>query len=530
MPKNAIIRSPHPDPAIPEVSLVEYVLGQAAEMGDKPALVDAATGRALSYLELERAIRAVASVLRERGLGRGEMFAICLPNSLEFAVAYYGVLYAGGAVTTISPAATDREALGQLLDSGAVWLLTRGEQIGKLSRTVAGASLREVFVIGGGGTGTPFQSLLDSGARSAGPAVVPNDVAVVLYSSGTTGLPKGVVHTHKAMVAGLCSQKVAIPASRDDVELAAIPLYHIAGMHIVMNPTLAAGATLVVMPRFDPEGFLAAIERYGVTRAVVAPPIVLALAKHPTVHRYDLASLKVLRSGAAPLDGDLARACAVRLGCRVNQGYGMTETAAVTFAPDAGLEKPESVGPPAPGVECRVVDWETGADVPIGQSGELLVRSPAVMRGYLGNGAATAATIDRDGWLHTGDIVHIDNDGWVHITDRIKELIKCKGYQVAPAEVEAVLLAHPAVADAAVVGSPDDEAGEVPKAFVVLQGEASAAELLDYVASEVAPHKRVRRLEFTDAIPKSPSGKILRRVLVERDRSAARRELDGARA
>jgi len=206
----------------------------------------------------------------------------------------------------------------------------------------------------------------------------------------------------------------------------------------------------------------------------------------------------------------------------------MTEASACAFAPDEGADKPESVGPPAPGVECRIVDWATSADVAQGEVGELLVRSPAVMRGYLGNAAATAATIDKDGWLHTGDIVRVDADGWIHVTDRIKELIKYKGYQVAPAELEAVLLAHRAVADAAVVGSPDAEAGEVPKAFVVLQGKASADELLNFVAGQVAHYKKVRRLEFVDAIPKSPSGKILRRVLADRERAG--RQLVGAPA
>jgi acyl-CoA synthetase (AMP-forming)/AMP-acid ligase II len=525
MTHDAIIRSPYPDPEIPALSLVEYVLGDAGERGGTPALIFAATGRRISYAELESAAHKVAAALLARGLRKSDTFAICSPNSLEFAVAYYGILAAGGAVTTINPAATDREALGLLRDSGARWLLTTPGLAEKLSAAITEANLREVFIAGDAGDdrgGTLFASLLEGDAGAVLPPISPDDVAVVLYSSGTTGLPKGVVHTHRSMVAGLCSERAAIPAGEDDVELAVLPLYHIAGMHIVMNAALASGAALVVMPRFDLESFLAAIQRYHVTRAVVAPPIVLALAKHPLVDCYDLSSLKVLRCGAAPLDGDLARACARRLGCRVNQGYGMTETAACTFAPDVGPEKPESVGPPAPGVECRVVDWITGSDLAPGETGELLVRAASVMRGYLNNGAATRATIDEADWLHTGDVVRIDTDGWIHITDRIKELIKYKGHQVAPAELEAVLLAHSAVGDVAVIGSPDDEAGEVPKAFVVLQGEAGADELMEFAAARVAPHKKIRRLEFVDAIPKSPSGKILRRLLVERERAARR--------
>jgi acyl-coenzyme A synthetase/AMP-(fatty) acid ligase len=252
----------------------------------------------------------------------------------------------------------------------------------------------------------------------------------------------------------------------------------------------------------------------------VAPPIVLALAKHPLVDRYDLSSLRALASGAAPLGGELALAAAWRVGCQIRQGYGMTEAGAICMAPDGGPDRPESIGPPLPGVQCRIVDPATGADVGAGQTGELLARSPAQMRGYLGNEEATAATIDDQGWLHTGDIVRADPDGWLHVVDRVKELIKYKGRQVAPAELEQVLLSHPAVADAAVIGCPDDEAGEIPKALVVAHGDVEPAELVTFVAARVSPHKRIRRIEFVAEIPKSPSGKILRRVLKEREQAA----------
>jgi len=259
-----------------------------------------------------------------------------------------------------------------------------------------------------------------------------------------------------------------------------------------------------------------------VTRAELVPPIVLALAKDPRVDDYDLSSLRIVTSAAAPLGEELAHRCAERLGCRVKQAYGMTELGGGThFAPDAGEDRPESIGRPLPGVECRVVDCVTGADVGPGRRGELLVRAPGAMRGYLGNDAATARTVDLDGWLRTGDIVSADADGWFFIVDRMKELIKYKGYQVAPAELEALLVTHPAVADAAVVGSPEEEAGEVPKAFVVLRAPASADELMRFVADRVAPYRKVRRLEVVEEIPKSPSGKILRRVLLERERRAA---------
>jgi acyl-CoA synthetase (AMP-forming)/AMP-acid ligase II len=265
------------------------------------------------------------------------------------------------------------------------------------------------------------------------------------------------------------------------------------------------------------------VQDYGVTRAEVVPPVVLSLVTADMVDDYDLSGLRLLTSAAAPLGADLARACARRLGCRVKQAYGMTELSGGShFAPDTGPDRPDSVGPALPGVECRIVDPGTGAELRPGQPGELLVRTAGVMRGYLGNPGATAATIDPDGWVHTGDIVTADEDGWFYVTDRVKELIKCKGYQVAPAELEAILLAHPAVADVAVVRWPDTLAGEAPKAFVVLQAEASEQELMAWVAERVASYKRVREVEFTDRIPKSPSGKILRRLLMEQQAGSVR--------
>jgi acyl-CoA synthetase (AMP-forming)/AMP-acid ligase II len=314
-----------------------------------------------------------------------------------------------------------------------------------------------------------------------------------------------------------------------DVVLAALPLCHIAGMQVVMNHALSSGARVVMLPRFELDAFLAAVERYRVTRIVVAPPIVLALAKHPLIDSYDLSSLRVLISGSAPLGRELARAAARRLGCRIKQGYGMTECAPICIAPDDGPDRPESIGPPAPGVQCRVIDPVTGIDAPPGRTGELLVRSPAQMRGYLNDQTATAGTMDADGWLHTGDIVRVDPDGWLHVVDRIKELIKYNGLQVPPAELEQILLTHPAVADAAVIGCPDEQAGELPKALVVLRAPVRPTELFEFVAHRVAPHKQLRRLEVVSEIPRSPAGKILRRVLNERERAPAGGGLLGAR-
>jgi acyl-CoA synthetase (AMP-forming)/AMP-acid ligase II len=277
------------------------------------------------------------------------------------------------------------------------------------------------------------------------------------------------------------------------------------------------------MPRFDLEEFLRLLQDQRITRAYVAPPIVLALAKHPLVDKYDLSELKSIFSGAAPMDASLERACAERLDCEVIQGWGLTETSPVvtTNHNTPGGPRPGSVGVPLPNTEMRVVDPATGADVSRGETGELLVRGPQVMKGYLNAPEATAAMLDPDGWLHTGDLGMVDEQGYVFIVDRVKELIKYKGLQVAPAELEAVLLSHPKVADAAVVRFPDEEAGEVPKAFVVAREPVDPGELMAYVAERVAPHKKIRQVEFVDEIPKAASGKILRRLLMDRDRQAA---------
>jgi acyl-CoA synthetase (AMP-forming)/AMP-acid ligase II len=277
------------------------------------------------------------------------------------------------------------------------------------------------------------------------------------------------------------------------------------------------------MPKFDLEEFLRLLQDQRITRAYVAPPIVLALAKHPLVDKYDLSELKSIFSGAAPLDASMERACTERLGSEVMQGWGLTETSPVvtTNYNSPGGPRPGSVGVPLPNTEMRVVDPATGADVSRGETGELLVRGPQVMKGYLNAPEATAAMLDQDGWLHTGDLGLIDEQGYVFIVDRVKELIKYKGLQVAPAELEAVLLSHPRVADAAVVRFPDEEAGEVPKAFVVARDPVDPGELMAYVAERVAPHKKVRQVEFVEEIPKAASGKILRRLLMDRDRERA---------
>jgi acyl-CoA synthetase (AMP-forming)/AMP-acid ligase II len=516
-----VIRSPLSDLEIPDVALTPFVLERAAEYGGQAAFVDGPSGRTITYSQLDELVRRCAAGLSARGLRAGEVVAIFSPNVPEYAVAFHGVALAGGASTTVNALYTADELAFQLRDAGARFLVTAP---GLLEPALAAASqtaIEEVFVFGGAGGATPFEALLAQDGDLPEIRLDPADHVVSLpYSSGTTGLPKGVMLTHRNLVANALQVTAMRPFRADDALVGFLPLFHTYGQTILMNASLRGGATVVTMPRFDLEQYLALSQDYGATLAYVVPPVVLALAKHPSVDGFDLSSLRTILSGAAPLDAELAGACAERLGCEVVQGYGMSEASPVTHMTPFGAPlHPGSIGPLVPGTEARIVDVATGEEVGADGSGELLVRGPQVMKGYLNNEAATSSAIV-DGWLRTGDVAAVDGDGWFAIVDRIKELIKVKGYPVAPAELEAVLLTHPAVADACVIGIPDLEAGERPKGFVVLSEAVALDELTEYVAGRVAPHKRIRELEVVDAIPKSPSGKILRRVLAERERAA----------
>jgi acyl-CoA synthetase (AMP-forming)/AMP-acid ligase II len=313
-----------------------------------------------------------------------------------------------------------------------------------------------------------------------------------------------------------------------DVTMAVLPFFHIYGMVVIMMLGLAGGGTILVMPRFDMMEFLTFVQKYRVTILPLVPPIVLGLVKHPAVAQFDLSSVRLIFSGAAPLGEELARALSAKLGCPVVQGYGMTEASPVTHLSPTRDEpfKPGSAGKIVPNTEVKIVEVGSGSDaeLPVGKEGELWIRGPQIMKGYLNRPEETAACLDRDGWYHTGDVGYVDDEGYFFIVDRTKELIKYKGMQVAPAELEALLLTHPAILDAAVVRRADEEAGEVPKGYVVLKpdeaAKATTAEaIMGWVAQRVAPHKRIRDLEFIDQIPKSASGKILRRVLIDRDKA-----------
>lgn len=521
-----LLRSAQPAPDLPRRPLQDLVLRRALDLPDKVAVVDLGSGRRLTFRELDAAIRAVAGSLAARGFRPGDVFAIATPNCAEFILAFHAVGLLGGAVTTLNPVYTVEEMANQLKDAGATRLLAHSAILDKALEAARRAGVREVYATSEGGAAEAF-AVLEAGGHPV-PAVVMDphtQVMALPYSSGTTGLPKGVMLTHANLAANVL-QSVACGLREDDVLLGVLPLFHIFGMNVLMNTGLAIGATLVLMPRFDLEEFLGAIQRHRATYAFVVPPILLALAKHPLVAKYDLGSLDRLLSGAAPLGAALALEVEARVGCRVLQGYGLTETSPVVLVSslDGSMPK-DAAGMPVAGTECRIVHLDHGGAVGAGERGELWIRGPQVMLGYLNRPEETAAVLDAEGWFRTGDIACADAMGHIFVVDRLKELIKVKGMQVAPAELEALLLGHPAVADAAVIPVADDKAGERPKAFIVLRpdqkepaGDGLAEEIMAFVAERVAPHKRITEVEFVSVIPKSPSGKILRRLLVERDR------------
>lgn len=519
-----IFTSTFADVDIPDMPLTEFVLQRAQSLAGKAAIIDGTSGRTLTYGQLASAIRLVAASLAKRHFTKGDVFAIYSPNLPEYAIIFHAVATLGGINTTINPLYTAEELAHQLNDANAKYLLTIPMFLDKALEAASHSNIEEVFVFGQAEGATPFASLMQSDGQIPAVEINPaTDLVVLPYSSGTTGLSKGVMLSHRNLVANMTQIVPSGLVSESDTVMAILPFFHIYGMVVILNYALHVGATVVTMPRFDLAQFLQIMQDYKITYAPIVPPIVLALAKHPIIDQYDLSSLEMITSGAAPLSEELAGACAKRLGCLVGQGYGLTETSPVThIAPrDAAKIKWAAAGLLVSNTECKVADLETGEALGPGQEGEIWIRGAQVMQGYLNNPSATANAIDEDNWFHTGDIGYADEEGYFYIVDRLKELIKYKGMQVAPAELEGILLSNPAIADAAVIPSPDEEAGDIPKAFVVLQGQITPEEIMAFVAGQVAPHKKIRRVEIVKQIPKSASGKILRRILVAQERAKA---------
>lgn len=521
-------RSPLNDVEIPDLSLYDYLFGDIVPGDlDRIAAIDGTSGGSTTYGELLDQIHGIAGALAARGLGVGDTVALHSPNLPAFVSVFHGILRSGATATTVNALSTAEDIASQLRDSGASLVFTVSPLLDAAASaaSAAGLSAESVIVLDGAPGHTSLRDLLALGAPAPEVSFDPaTHLAVLPYSSGTTGRPKGVMLTHRNLVANVAQSLPLVGVVRDDHVLAVLPFFHIYGMTVLLNLSIVRRATLVTMPRFDLVEFLRIIQDHRCSYIFIAPPIAVALAKHPLVDDYELSSVRTIFSGAAPLDGAIGAAVAERLDCRVGQGYGMTEMSPVSHAipldwPDVPLG---TVGIALPNMECKLIDPMTGEEIPVPESGvsapgELLCRGPNVMIGYLGNPEATAETIGPDGFLRTGDIATVTAEGYVTVVDRLKELIKYKGYQVAPAELEAVLLRHPLIADAAVIAGHDADGEEVPKAFVVPQpgAELDEAAVIAFVAERVAPHKKVRQVAMIDAIPKSSAGKILRKVLRE---------------
>ena len=502
----------------------DVVLSSCQQHDRKTALIDTSCNRSFTFGEYAAAVESLGRGLVAAGICPGEVIAIFLANSWEFAVTYHAATLAGAIPTLLNPSYKEREIRYQLENSSAAFLVTDAPLINGVN--MAGLPvLRRIFTTRQPMPGCEDHAILlhPTSARLPGPVLdSKHTVAALPYSSGTTGLPKGVMLSHHNLVANVYQTigPDAAPLTHNDVILCFLPLYHIYGLTVALTLSLTLGSTLVLMPRFDTQKVCGLLAQEGITMMPIVPPAINALCQaaeagvFPSDHR-----VQWIKSGAAPLAPELARRMTALTGIPVNQGYGMTEASPVThvgFVAPPHMNRPASIGQPLALTECRVLDLN-GQEVAQGEPGELVMRGPQFMLGYWKEPQATAAAL-RDGWYFSGDIVRGDEDGFYYVLDRSKEMIKYKGFPVAPAEVESLLLEHPAVRDCGVVAKPDLAAGEIPCAFVVLREGFAPTDLLDqelrrFVADRLAHHKQPREIRFVDAVPRTPSGKILRREL-----------------
>jgi long-chain acyl-CoA synthetase len=513
--------------------LHDLVLDSCRRHAQKTALVDTSCGRRLTYAQYGDTVESLARGLIAAGIKPGDVVAIFLPNSWEFCAAYHAATLAGAIPTLLNPSYREREVRYQLENSGAVILITDGANLEGIN--LAGLpSLRRVYTTRQMAQGTePFANLLKPAtAAPPGPDQTSGQALAALpYSSGTTGLPKGVMLSHYNLVANIYQLlgPNATKLNSDDNILCCLPLYHIYGLNVILNPGLVLGATVVLMPRFHPQQMIRLITDEGATMMPLVPPAINALCQAAEAGQFPRDhKVRWVKSGAAPLAPELARRFTALTDILVCQGYGMTEASPVTHCGflEADLYRPDSIGHPLAQTDCRVLAQsdidpsdtpEDLTEAPCGQPGELVMRGPQFMLGYWREPQATAAVL-RDGWYWSGDIVTRDREGFYRVVDRRKEMIKYKGFAVAPAEVEAVLLEHPAVKECGVVGRPNADAGEIPVAFVALRdgfvnGKKLGEELCAFVADRLTRYKQPREVHFVSAVPKTASGKILRREL-----------------
>ena len=500
-------------------SVTERVFEGLTPRLDDVVLIDGVDGRQFTAGDVIDHVKRLAGGLRAAGHVPQKPVALMAPNSPEYCIIFHAIAWAGGTITTLNPTYTAHEIRHQLRDSGAGLLITVPATLAVAKEALKELPEIQICVIGNADDddSDDCQSLAElygTAQEQQYPVDLDRHSVALPYSSGTTGLPKGVCLSHRSLSMNIDQTAKGAEFQAGETAAAFLPFFHIYGMTVLMNMHLACGGVLVTMPRFDLEVFLRICQDHRARRMWIVPPVALALAKHPLVDDYDLSALEQVFSGAAPMGNALSDAVASRFDCAMLQGYGMTELAPVSHITPLSTPRSGASGLAVPNTRCRIVSPETGADLPPGEEGELWIKGPQVMIGYLNNEQATKDTLTADGWLKTGDMAIIDADGYMFVVDRLKELIKYKGFQVAPAELEATLVAHPQIQDAAVIGQHDEEAGEIPVAFFVCPDPAPSQEDIQaYVGSQLSHYKQLHRVTFVETIPKSPSGKILRRLL-----------------
>ncbi|CAN1127576.1 Probable CoA ligase CCL5 [Linum perenne] len=532
-------REPTPLPPAESMDVATFIAAHAHT--GKTAFIDAATGTHLSYLHFWRAVDSVSTRLSELGLRKGHTVLLVSPNTILFPIVTLSVISLGAVITTVNPLNTPNDIAKQIADSSPFLAFTTHQLLDKL----ASVNFPVILMDDCDGFGFHYppnveivttltqmiKKPLDPTAsnRMVRERVSQTDVATLLYSSGTTGASKGVLSSHGSLIAviqNVVRRHRLASSERKRLNpvmfLCTIPMFHIYGMTVFTMGLLAAGATIVILSKYEIDDMLWAIEKFGVTDLPLVPPILVAMTKGADriKSKFDLGALECVLCGGSPLSKEVAEGFAAMYPeVRVSQAYGMTESPWVASmdTEEECREQPGAVGMLLPNMEAKIVELESGVGLGVNRTGELWLRGPYVMEGYLNNEEATALTIDPKGWLKTGDICYIDNQGFLFVVDRLKELIKYKGYQVAPAELEALLLTHPQVNDAAVIPMPHKEVGQYPMAYVVRKPHTnlSPTEIIDFVANEVAPYKKVREVRFIAAIPKNPSGKILRKDLIK---------------